>query len=200
MLKTLRKLPVIALAEALAVIAAHAGLTATAQAKALKIGIVTDQSGGLKEYGLEYTQGFTLGLKYATNGSMTAGGRPVQVVIRDDASKPDTGASQARDLIEKEGVEILAGSPSSGVALQLQKTVSDYNMILMAGPSSSASITGANFTPNTLRACRNGAQDFIALASVLQSSGVKKIFVLAAPYYFEQAGAQSAHDAYHPRS
>src|SRR5260370_36336915 len=101
MRKTFRNLPVLALAVMLALIAAPAGMTATAQAKPLKIGIVTDQSGGLKEYGLEYTQGFALGLKYATNGSMTVGGRPVQVVIRDDASKPDTGASQARDLVEK---------------------------------------------------------------------------------------------------
>src|SRR5258708_32425051 len=102
MLKTLRKLPVIALAAALAVIAAPAGLTATAQAKPLKIGIVTDQSGGLKEYGLEYTQGFALGLKYATNGSMTAGGRPVPVVIRDDPPKPAAGARHGRGLTRKQ--------------------------------------------------------------------------------------------------
>src|SRR5258708_36542798 len=105
MLKTLRKLPVIALAAALAVIAAPAGLTATAQAKALKIGIVTDQSGGLKEYGLEYTQGFALGLKYATNGSMTAGRGPEQDVGHDDASKPEPAASQGRDRTQKNSSE-----------------------------------------------------------------------------------------------
>jgi branched-chain amino acid transport system substrate-binding protein len=71
-------------------------------------------------------------------------------------------------------------------------------MILMAGPAASASITGANFTPDTFRACRNGAQDFIALASVLKSSGVKKIVVLAADYDFGRSGAQSAEAAYKP--
>src|SRR5258708_8790050 len=68
----------------------------------------------------------------------------------------------------------------------------------MPGPWAAASITGANFTPNTFRACRNGAQDFIALASVLKSSGVKKIVVLAADYDFGHAGAKSAQDAYTP--
>src|SRR5271165_5379235 len=95
-------------------------VAAAQNAKPLTIGVVTDQSGALKEYGLEYTQGFALGLKYATNGSMTAGGRSLNVVIKDDASNPDTGASQARDLMEKEGAELLAGTASSSVALQLQ--------------------------------------------------------------------------------
>ncbi len=198
LLQSLRKLAVLALVLAVGVAVLAAPVNVTAQGKPLKIGIITDQSGGLKEYGLEYTQGFALGLKYATKGTMTAGGRPLSTVIRDDASKPDTGASQASDLVEKEGVEILAGSASSGVALQLQKSASDYNMILMAGPAASAAITSTNFTPNTFRVCRNGAQDFIALASVLKSSGVKKIVVLAADYDFGRTGAKSAEAAYKP--
>jgi len=167
-------------------------------AKPLKIGLLTDQSGALKEYGLEYTQGFALGLKYATQGTLIAGGRPLSTIIRDDTSKPDVSASQARDLIENQGVELLAGSASSGVEVQLQKIASDYNMILMAGPSASAAITGANFNPETFRVCRSGAQDFIALASVLKSSGVKKVVVLAADYDFGHTGAASAEAAYKP--
>ena len=137
MLRSFRKIALAALTAAslFAVLVAPA---AAQSGQPLKIGILTDQSGALKEYGLEYTQGFALGLKYATNGSMTAGGRALSTVIRDDASKADTSASQARDLIENQGVELLAGSASSGVEVQLQKIASDSNMILMAGPAASS--------------------------------------------------------------
>src|SRR5579859_6080878 len=196
-LRSFRKIALAALTAAslFAVLVAPA---AAQSGQPLKIGILTDQSGALKEYGLEYTQGFALGLKYATNGSMTAGGRPLTTIVRDDASKADTSASQARDLIENQGVELLAGSASSGVEVQLQKIASDSNMILMAGPAASAAITSTNFNLDTFRVCRNGAQDFIALASVLKSSGVKKIVVLAADYDFGHTGAQSAEAAYKP--
>jgi len=113
-------------------------VAAAQDAKPLKIGIVVDQSANLKEYGLEYTQGFALGLKYATNGTMTAGGRALSTVIRDDTNKADTAASAARDLIENQGVELLAGSTSSGVEVQMQKIASDYNIPLFAGPAASA--------------------------------------------------------------
>jgi len=197
MFNQVRKFSMLTLAGTMA-IGSLATIPVSADAKPLKIGIVTDQSASLKEYGLEYTQGFKLGLEYATNGNMTAGGRAISTDIRDDAGKADTGASQARDLVEKGGAEILAGTASSGNTLQLQQVASDENVVLMAGPAASAAITGANWTPNTFRVCRNGAQDFIALASTLKDSGVKKIVVLAADYDFGHTGAKSAEAAYTP--
>ena len=198
MFQSFRRMALATLAAAALSATLFSPVAAAQDAKPLKIGILTDQSGALKEYGLEYTQGFALGLKYATNGTMTAGGRAVSTIIRDDASKPDTSASAARDLVENQGVELLAGSVSSGVEVQLQKIASDYNMPLFAGPSASAAITTTGFNLQTFRVCRDNAQDFIALASGLKASGVKKIVVLAADYDFGHTGAASAEAAYKP--
>src|SRR5262249_17433205 len=130
----------------------------------LKIGLLTDQSGALKQYGMEQERGFMLGLQYATNGTMEVAGRKIEVVKQDNAGKPDVAASQAKDLIEKEGAELLFGAPSSGVTLQLQKIAMDSDVILIAGPAASPAITGANFNVNTFRVCRNTFQDFLAFA------------------------------------
>ncbi len=169
---------------------------ASAQGKSLKIGLMNDTSGALKQYGKELNQGFTLGLKYATGGKMEVAGRKLEVLERDNAGKPDVGASQAREVIEKDGAEVLAGPPSSGVAAQLQQVAKDLDVILMAGPAASATITTTGFNVNTFRACRNAATDFIALSTVLKDSGIKSVIVLAADYDFGRSGAAAAEASY----
>ncbi len=177
------------------------GLTsspATAQGEPLKIAVMSDQSGNLKQYGKELEQGFMLGLKYATEGKMEVAGRKIEVIVKDNASKPDVGASQAREVIEKDGVEILVGSPASPVALQIQQVAKDKDVILMAGPSASPSVTGDNFNLNTFRVCRNTDQDFAALATILKETGIKKIIVFAIDTDFGRQGAAGAEASYKP--
>ena len=101
----------------------------------LVIGLMVDQSGALTIYGYEEEYGFKLGLLYAAGinpadydndvekalAAVTVAGRPVEVVMRDNGSVADTAASQARDLVEQQGAEILVGSPSSGVMTGVQQ-------------------------------------------------------------------------------
>ncbi|MFS8087435.1 MAG: hypothetical protein ACMG6H_17525, partial [Acidobacteriota bacterium] len=49
----------------------------------LVIGLMTDKSGALAIYGPSQTNGFYLGLEYATGGTMEVAGRPIVVVERD---------------------------------------------------------------------------------------------------------------------
>ena len=62
----------------------------------LKIGLLTDKTGALAIYGVELSNGFNLGLQYATGGKMEVAGRKIEVVERDNAGKPETAVSQAR--------------------------------------------------------------------------------------------------------
>jgi branched-chain amino acid transport system substrate-binding protein len=169
-----------------------------AQGEALKIGLLSDQTANLKQYGKELEQGFALGLKYATDGKMEVAGRKLEVLVRDTGSKPDVGASQARELVEKDGAEILVGAPASPVALQVQGVAKDLDVILFAGPSASPNITGPNFNLNTFRVCRNTNQDFLALATILKDTGITKIVVLAIDTDFGRTGAAGAEAVYKP--
>jgi len=149
--------------------------------KPLKIGLLTDRSGSLAIYGPMLENGFMLGLEYATNGTMEVAGRPIQVIVRDNASDPDKGVAQARELIEAEGVELLVGAPSSGVTLAVQKVAEDHKVILIAEPAASPDITGKNFNPYTFRTSRTSVQDALTMGKAL--IGMGKTFVQIAPDY-----------------
>lgn len=168
------------------------GATMAQDGEPLKIGLLVDQSGPLTIYGVEQENGFMLGLEYATDGTMEIAGRPVEVIVRDNASNPDDAASQARELLESEGVEILVGTVSSGATLQLIPIADDFDVILFAGPAASPSITGANFDDNVFRVCRNSFHDFLALASYAPTAFGSNFAQLAADYEFGRASADAA--------
>jgi branched-chain amino acid transport system substrate-binding protein len=171
----------------------------------LVIGLLTDESGALTIYGFELEYGFKLGLLHAAGvdladydnniddalAAVTVAGRPVEVVVRDNGSDADTAASQARELIEQQGAEILVGAPSSGVTLSLQQIALDNDVILFVAPGASPSITGDNFNVNTFRVCRNTFQDSLALASFATEGLGTDWVILAADYEFGRSSAEA---------
>jgi branched-chain amino acid transport system substrate-binding protein len=186
-----------------------AGLLASgisAQDDVLRIGLLTDQSGALTIYGFELEYGFKLGLLYATGidpaeydydidaalAAAEVAGRPIEVVVRDNGSDPDTAASQARELIEQEGVEILVGAPSSGVMTGVQQVAIDSDVLLLAAPAASPAITGANFNVNTFRICRNTFQDFLAFAPYATTELGTNFVILAIDNDFGRSSAAAA--------
>lgn len=159
----------------------------------LKIGLLTDLSAVLQLYGVELQNGLMLGLEYATDGTMTVAGRPIEVIVRDYANDAELAATQARELIEVEGVEILVGAPSSGVTQGLVDIAAEYGVILMAGPAADPRITGEFFKPTTFRACRNSYQDAFDIASwAVENVGTR--YIQLAPDYAFGYGSAAAFD------
>jgi branched-chain amino acid transport system substrate-binding protein len=142
---------------------------------------MTDKSGSLAIYGPSQTNGFYLGLEYATNGTMEVAGRPIVVIEKDNGSDPEVGVTQARELIEAEGAEILVGNVSSGVALAVMPVVEENNVIFIAEPAAAPQITGDNFSPNTFRTSRTSYQDALVMGNGLLDMG--DTFVQIAPDY-----------------
>lgn len=168
------------------------GLTSQAQ-DPLKIGVLTDHSGALAFYGFEQTQGFQLGLEYATDGTMEVAGRPIEVVERDNAGDVETGVADARALIEEEGVEVLFGSVSSTVTLSLVASAAEYETVLFAGPAAAPQVTGENFNEFVFRACRNSFQDAFTVARyALETYGTN--YVQLAPDSAFGTGSAAAFD------
>ncbi|MEJ2485150.1 MAG: substrate-binding domain-containing protein [Anaerolineales bacterium] len=155
----------------------------------LKIGVMSDLTGGLALFGNEMWQGLQLGFEYATDGTMVAGNRPIELIIKDDTSDVDTGTAAARELIESEGVEILIGNTSSAVALQVQQIADENDVVYFAAPAASPDITGANWNEHTFRICRNAAQDPLTVAQWALANVGNKYLILAEDYAFGQATA-----------
>lgn len=176
------------LALAVGMVPAHAQ-----EGEPLKIGLLTDLSAVLQLYGVELQNGLMLGLEYATDGTMTVAGRPIEVIVRDYANDAELAATQARELIEVEGVEILVGAPSSGVTQGLVDIAAEYGVILMAGPAADPRITGEFFKPTTFRACRNSYQDAFDIASwAVENVGTR--YIQLAPDYAFGYGSAAAFD------
>ena len=114
---------------------AFAGRRAFAQAAPVKIGIVTELSGGAAAYGKSQLNGLKLAID-EVNAAGGVLGRPVTLIVRDSQSKPDLGVSNARDLITGEKVDLLIGPVSSGVALGISNLAKQNKVpVLMVGPN-----------------------------------------------------------------
>lgn len=147
----------------------------------IKIGLLTDQSGALAIYGPQQENGFRLGLEYATNGTMQVAGRPIEVIVKDNASDPETAVSQARELISAEGVDVLVGTVSSGATLAVMEVAKENEKILIVTPAASPAITGENFNEFTFRTSRTSVQDALTMGAALVELG--DTFVQIAPDY-----------------
>jgi len=155
----------------------------------LKIGVMSDLSGGLALFGNEMWEGLQLGFDYATDGALVAGNRPIELIVRDDTSTVETGAAVARELIEQEGVEILIGNSSSAVALQVQQIADENGIVYFAAPAASPDITGKNWNEHTFRVCRNSAQDALTVGKYAIENVGATYLILAEDYAFGQATA-----------
>ncbi len=162
-----------------AVMAGVAGTTARSSSKAssVKVGIVYSRTGALKDFGSEYIQGFKLGLKYLTKGTNTVNGHKLDITIVDDGTDPAKAVAAGKDLIGQ-GFHILAGSTSSGVALQMAPLAAQNNVLFISGAAASDAITALN--RNTFRSGRQSYQDVLDAANLLppRTAG-KKVVVFA---------------------
>lgn len=178
---------VIAAALVVATVAGISTAVATARPHAdkstVKVGIVYSRTGLLSAYGAEYIEGLRAGLKYVTNGTNKVNGHPIELTVVDDKTDPATAVSAAKDLIGK-GYKIIAGSTSSGVALQVAPLAAQNNVLFISGPAASDAITGLN--RNTFRAGRQTVQDVLTADSFLGKTTGKKVLVFAQDSAFGQ--------------
>jgi branched-chain amino acid transport system substrate-binding protein len=125
----------------------------------IKVGVIASRIGPMDYYGTMQIQGLELGIEYATGGTRQVAGRPIQLLVEDDAGDPATGGQKARALIEKEGVHILQGCPSSAVAIVLAGIAQEYGRILLVEPAAADSITGMHWNRYVFRTAANVSQD-----------------------------------------
>jgi branched-chain amino acid transport system substrate-binding protein len=166
----------------------------------IKLGLITDLTGGLAIYGNMTHRAFMLGMEYATGAPGTdenvfqIDDCEVQVLVRDDQGSAETTATLARELIEVDDVDFLVGTVSSGSTATLQEIAKENETVLIVAPAAANDITGANFNRFTFRTSRENYQDFINLCAYLTTQ--YDTFIQIAPdYSFGYGGAKSARDA-----
>jgi len=163
------------------------------------VGVITDQTGPLAIYGAHIMRGVPIGFEYATGDAGSDGvykldNCEIRVIYKDDQTNAELSATDARELIEVEGADILIGTVSSGVTATLQEIARENDVILIAAPAAANDLTGVNFNPNTFRVSRNNYQDAIAVCQYITKE--YSSFVQIAPdYSFGRGGAAALRDA-----
>jgi branched-chain amino acid transport system substrate-binding protein len=94
-------------------------------------------------------------------------GKKVEFVTGDTATKSDVARASARSMIEKDGVIMINGGSSSGVAIAVQGLCQEAGIIFMAGLTHSNDTTGKDRKANGFRHFFNGYMSGAALAPVL---------------------------------
>jgi branched-chain amino acid transport system substrate-binding protein len=146
------------------------------------VGIVYSRTGLLSAYGAEYVEGLKYGIQYATNGTNKVNGKDIKLTYADDATDPATGVSQMKTLIGQ-GINVIAGAVSSGVALQEGPIAAQNHVLFISGPAASDAITGLN--KDTFRSGRQTYQDVADASTYLTGAG-KNVVVFTQDSAFGQ--------------
>ncbi|HEY2372723.1 MAG TPA: ABC transporter substrate-binding protein [Gaiellaceae bacterium] len=151
---------------------AAARVDAGAASKSVNVAFIYPKTGGLAAFGQEELDGFQAGLAY-TKGK--CGGYSINPTMIDDATDPATAITAFKNEVGQ-GVKIIAGTGSSGIALQLGPLAAQNNVLYIAGAAAADAITGLN--RNTFRAGRQTLQDVLDAAGIFPpKSAGKKIVV-----------------------
>ena len=159
------------------------GGTADAGPAEITVGVITSETGPLAGYGKQYLDGFRAGLDYATDDTNEVDGTKITVEYRDDAGDPDTAVGAAKELIGA-GVNILAGSASSGVAAAMAEQAGQNKVLFISGPAAADALTGIN--GYTFRSGRQSAQDVATAGTFLGDLEGKTVTVFAQNNAFGQ--------------
>jgi branched-chain amino acid transport system substrate-binding protein len=142
----------------------------------IQVGIVYSRTGLLSSYGAQYVQGLRYGIAYATKGTNAVKGRKIELTLVDDATDPVKAVAGAKDLIGK-GYKVIAGTVSSGIALQLAPLAEQNKVLYISGPAATDAVTGIN--KYTFRSGRQSYQDVLAASSYLGGGAGKNVTVFA---------------------
>src|SRR5581483_9094494 len=109
-----------------------------AQDKAIKIGVLTDNSGLYSDLG---GPGSTVAAQMAVEDSGLAGkGWKIDVISADHQNKPDNATNIARQWIDVEKVDVLMDVLNSGVALAVNNVVKEKNSVMINSGAASSDL------------------------------------------------------------
>ncbi|MEV5407139.1 ABC transporter substrate-binding protein, partial [Streptomyces albidoflavus] len=137
------------LGTSLGALAASRGLPALAQEGPIKIGCITTLSGAASILGKPQHLGMEIAAK-KINESGGILGRKVQIIVRDDQSKPDVAVAAVREL-SSDGVKIFAGVLASPVALAISGIAEELGIVFLNAASHGNNLTHENFRKNYFR-------------------------------------------------
>lgn len=162
------------------------GTDSASDTDSIEVGVITSETGPLAAYGEQFLTGFEAGLDYATDGTGEVDGTTIEIRNGDDTGDPDKAVQLAKEYIG-DGVGILTGTVSSGIALSLAEQAEQNKILYVSGAAAADPITGIN--GYTFRSGRQSMQDVATAGAFLEDLDGKKVVVYAQDDAFGQGNA-----------
>ena len=162
-----------------------AATAASADDKAIKIGVLTDLSGLYADLG---GAGSIVAAQMAVEDSGMAGkGWKLDVISADHQNKPDIATNIARQWIDVEKVDVLMDVLNSGVALAVNNLVKEKNSVMINSGAASSDLTNAQCTPNTVHWTYDTYMLAHSTGQALVKAGGDSWYFITADYAFGAA-------------
>jgi branched-chain amino acid transport system substrate-binding protein len=149
--------------------------------KPAKIGFVYIMSGPFATYGQFAKQGAELAID-EINQAGGINGSKVEAFFEDSTGKPDVGIRVIRKLVYENGVDVVMGLDSSGVASAVAPVMKELKTPLIITHAATPDVTGTNCNRYTFRISLNINQN-IAMASSIAADMKAKTWTTAGPDY-----------------
>ncbi|MBO8142480.1 MAG: ABC transporter substrate-binding protein [Firmicutes bacterium] len=174
-------------ASAAALLAAPATVFGTlaraAVARPVKIGAIGSLTGAVSVWGRVLRDGAQLAVDQI-NRSGGILGRPVELIVEDDASAPDVGTRRARKLTLEDRVDVLIGVNHSGVLLSILEQLPALNKVLICSCATTAEATVQRFNKYIFRVHSNSDQEGMAGARYAAQFPYRRWSVIAPNYSY----------------
>jgi branched-chain amino acid transport system substrate-binding protein len=155
--------------------ASLAALIATGAVAQTRIGMITTLSGGGSHLGIDVRDGFELALKQA-------GRDDVELIVRDDAQKPDVAKSLADEFIQRDEVEILTGIIWSNLAMAVVPGAVRQGVFYVSPNAGPSQLAGQGCHENYFNVAWQNNDLHAAMGAYMKNEGFEKPFILAPNY------------------
>lgn len=148
----------------------------------LKVGVLTDQSSIYSDIA---GKGSAVAAKLAIEDfGKTVLGRPIELVVANHQAKVDIGSSVAREMFNRDGVDVIVDISHSAVSLAVQEVARDANKIVMHVGSAHADLYGSACSPNGVMWLYDTYTLANGMARALVKEGADTWFFVTADYAF----------------
>jgi len=164
---------------AAAMTAAISLIAGPALANGVKIGMITTLSGGGSGLGIDIRDGFELAIK---QGGGKLGGADVDLIVQDDARKPETAKQIADRMVKSDNVDIMTGIVWSNLAMAVVPGVVRDGVFYISPNAGPSALAGKMCNKNYFNVAWQNDNLHEAMGQHVADKGYKNVYLIAPNY------------------
>ncbi|MDP2732619.1 MAG: ABC transporter substrate-binding protein [Hoeflea sp.] len=148
---------------------------AISAAEPVKVGMITTLSGGGASLGIDVRDGFQLAVKQS-------GRTDIELIVEDDAQKPDLAVQLSDKLIQSDKVDVMTGIIWSNLAMAVVPGAVAQDKIYLSPNAGPSALAGAGCNKNYFNVAWQNDNLHEGMGAHATAAGFKKSFILAPNY------------------